>query len=100
MTCVLKSYSSPNRGSGVVSGNGHGHGHGSPSTSPSPRLECAMRELSKTIMCGICLDDIEQPISLVCSHTFCKRCLTEVSERENCLLLSFSLCLIFFLFSC
>jgi hypothetical protein len=75
MTCVLKSHSSPDR-SGRSLGSGSGSGQ---AVSSSPRLEYAMRELSKTIMCGICLDDIDQPISLICSHTFCKRCLIEVS---------------------
>lgn len=42
------------------------------------KLEMAMKELSKSIMCGICLDDISSPLSLICSHTFCKKCLLEV----------------------
>jgi hypothetical protein len=44
------------------------------------RLEMAMKELSKSIMCGICLEDIHHPITLYCSHTFCKACLDQVRD--------------------
>jgi len=40
-------------------------------------------ELSKSVMCGICLDDLNDPSALSCSHVFCNTCLSSILRNEK-----------------
>lgn len=42
-------------------------------------------QLKKVLSCSICLDFINAPTSLPCSHTFCSACITQaLKQKENC----------------
>ena len=41
-------------------------------------LESALHGLRESIMCPICLEDWESPVTLSCTHIFCKSCIDEV----------------------
>lgn len=43
----------------------------------APELE----ELKEIVTCAICLDIMENPIQLECSHTFCQHCLRSLCDQ-------------------
>lgn len=45
----------------------------------SETIDC----IRNTIMCGICLNVMRQPLSLPCTHTFCDECASKVVEETT-----------------
>ncbi|XP_036451850.1 E3 ubiquitin-protein ligase TRIM17-like [Colossoma macropomum] len=39
--------------------------------------------LSKQIQCAVCLGDFEDPVSLLCDHTFCRQCISNHSQTNR-----------------
>ena len=53
----------------------------------SPELNTAVTELGKTVSCPVCMDYLKAPVSLPCSHSYCKDCVDEIvknSPKLNC----------------
>lgn len=42
-------------------------------------IETSLHNLKESIMCPICLEDWNDPVTLTCSHIFCKSCINEVN---------------------
>uniref|UniRef100_A0A8C4WEV9 RING-type domain-containing protein n=1 Tax=Gopherus evgoodei TaxID=1825980 RepID=A0A8C4WEV9_9SAUR len=49
--------------------------HFSPTGSPLSMSSRAMERLQEDVTCSICLDVLEDPVSIECSHNFCRGCL-------------------------
>jgi hypothetical protein len=45
-------------------------------------IETYLHNLRESIMCPICLEDWNDPVTLTCSHIFCKSCINEVSNQS------------------
>ncbi|KAM9305335.1 RING finger protein 112-like [Gastrophryne carolinensis] len=43
---------------------------------PQPEDSVAFQSLMEDITCSICLDDLRDPVSITCGHTFCTSCIT------------------------
>uniref|UniRef100_A0A8C0J4W5 RING-type domain-containing protein n=1 Tax=Chelonoidis abingdonii TaxID=106734 RepID=A0A8C0J4W5_CHEAB len=59
--------------------------HFSPTGSPLSMSSRGMERLQEDVTCSICLDVLEDPVSIECSHNFCRGCLvahwSEVSAQ-------------------
>lgn len=55
-------------------------------------LFIAVDNLKKLITCSICLDFYSEPVSLLCSHTYCKQCIEPViCSKKPCPICSASI---------
>jgi hypothetical protein len=43
----------------------------------------SLRSIKKVIQCTICLDELQNPEMLFCSHVFCSGCITEVCSTHT-----------------
>ncbi|KAM5151676.1 RING finger protein 112-like [Mantella aurantiaca] len=47
-----------------------------PPSNTSPPDDLSFHSLKEDITCSICLDDLQDPVSIACGHTFCRTCIT------------------------
>ena len=83
----------------AAASNGLWHG-GSPSLRPPPEADLAasvaapapaaaapapldVRPLLDTLRCSICVDTVSGPVTLLCGHSFCRRCVLPWVARER-----------------
>lgn len=45
-------------------------------------LQAMSEQLQQSLVCGICLDKMYQPCTILCQHTFCHECLVKHKERS------------------
>ncbi|XP_075422659.1 RING finger protein 112-like isoform X2 [Ascaphus truei] len=52
-----------------------------------PGEEAHLHSLVEDITCSVCLDDLQEPVSIACGHTFCRRCISKhwaLSRPQDC----------------
>lgn len=54
----------------------------SSSTVDKQTLQAMADHLQQSLVCGICLDKMYQPCTILCQHTFCHECLVKHKERS------------------